>query len=736
MSDREKLSTDEEMEQNETQERNETLMRYVALGLIFLIAFSVRLFSVLEYEAIIHEFDPWFNYRTTKKLVDDGIYDFYSWFDVDVWYPLGRIVGGTIYPGLMVTSMIFSKILHFFNFPVDTRIICVFLAPVFSGVTAMVAYWFTAEIWNVQAALLAAFFMALVPSYMSRSVAGSYDNEGVAIFALVAVFATFVKTVKTGSLMWCCVCVLSYYYMVNAWGGYIFIANLLPLYVAVMLLVGKYSLRLHVAYSAFYVLGTLMSMQIHFVGFQAVQTGEHMAAAAVFFFLQAYGFVNFVRQHLTPAMFASIVWSLVIGLGSIAGLAASVGVATGYIAPWTGRFWTLLDPTYAKTNIPIIASVSEHQPTTWGTYFFDLHLLAYALPVGVFFCMKKGTDAAIFIVVYGMATVYFSGVMVRLMLVLAPAACILGGIGLSEMLTRFLEACLWPAKTSTSPGDRPKKNRRSDDKDASNEQITFALRWTFLFGLIWVMMTYTMHCTWAGAEAYSSPSIILSMRTHTGQRIIYDDYREAYQWLRTNTARDAKIMSWWDYGYQITGMSNRTVLVDNNTWNNTHIATVGKAMASQEDISYQIMKKMDVEFALVIFGGFAGYSGDDINKFLWMVRIAGTLDSDIQESDYMSRTGNYVMDASGGKAMLNSLMYKLSYYRFAEMKMGENTPEGYDRVRNTEIGVKNIKLEYMEEAFTTEHWILRIYRVKPESNRKPTPVPSKPLVSSFATAPK
>jgi dolichyl-diphosphooligosaccharide--protein glycosyltransferase len=42
-------------------------------------------------------------------------------------------------------------------------------------------------------------------------------------------------------------------------------------------------------------------------------------------------------------------------------------------------------------------------------------------------------------------------------------------------------------------------------------------------------------------------------------------------------------MSWWDYGYQITGMSNRTVIVDNNTWNNTHIATVGRAMASPEE---------------------------------------------------------------------------------------------------------------------------------------------------------
>jgi hypothetical protein len=39
---------------------------------------------------------------------------------------------------------------------------------------------------------------------------------------------------------------------------------------------------------------------------------------------------------------------------------------------------------------------------------------------------------------------------------------------------------------------------------------------------------------------------------------------------------DAKVASWWDYGYQTTAMANRTVIVDNNTWNNTHIATVGR----------------------------------------------------------------------------------------------------------------------------------------------------------------
>jgi len=68
------------------------------------LSFSVRLFSIINFESIIHEFDPWFNYRSTRELVDNGFYKFLNWFDDKAWYPLGRIVGGTIYPGLMITS--------------------------------------------------------------------------------------------------------------------------------------------------------------------------------------------------------------------------------------------------------------------------------------------------------------------------------------------------------------------------------------------------------------------------------------------------------------------------------------------------------------------------------------------------------------------------------------------------------------------------------------------------------
>jgi dolichyl-diphosphooligosaccharide--protein glycosyltransferase len=101
--------------------------------------------------------------------------------------------------------------------------------------------------------------------------------------------------------------------------------------------------------------------------------------------------------------------------------------------------------------------------------------------------------------------------------------------------------------------------------------------------LFLILSQQVYHSTLLAGEAYSSPSIIMATRGENGRRHIIDDYREAYVWLKQNTEPDARILSWWDYGYQITGMANRTVLVDNNTWNNTHIATVGRALASTEE---------------------------------------------------------------------------------------------------------------------------------------------------------
>jgi hypothetical protein len=150
------------------------------------------------------------------------------------------------------------------------------------------------------------------------------------------------------------------------------------------------------------------------------------------------------------------------------------------------------------------------------------------------------------------------------------------------------------------------------------------------------------------------------------------------------------------------------------------------AAAAAEFKAWKIYRSLDVEYVFVVFGGLIGYSSDDINKFLWMVRIGGGVYPDIREQDYLTpqgarargwshstrrgachhsarvcwcmlvacdacmharaalaacapapqrstqptaatpvlsrRAGHFRIDAGGSPTMLRSLMYKLSYH--------------------------------------------------------------------------
>ncbi|CAI7645519.1 unnamed protein product [Penicillium discolor] len=689
------------------------LLRVIILCTIAAAAVSSRLFSVIRFESIIHEFDPWFNFRATKYLIENGFYSFWDWFDDRTWHPLGRVTGGTLYPGLMVTSGVIYHILRLLTIPVDIRNICVMLAPGFSGLTALAMYLLTSEMSDSPSAgLLAAAFMGITPGYISRSVAGSYDNEAIAIFLLVFTFYLWIKAVKNGSIMWGALTALFYGYMVSAWGGYVFITNLIPLHVFVLLCMGRYSTRVYISYTTWYALGTLGSMQIPFVGFLPIRNSDHMSALGVFGLIQLVAFAEFIRAYLPGKQFQKLLTSMVLltfGLGFGGLILLSV---SGVIAPWSGRFYSLWDTGYAKIHIPIIASVSEHQPTAWPAFFFDLNFLIWLFPAGVFMCFQKLKDEHVFVVIYSVLASYFAGVMVRLMLTLTPIVCVAAALALSCILDNFLVA--------STPSTEPKAKTTTEDKSlrSTRNPVVGIYSWfsksVVVASVTLYLLLFVAHCTWVTSNAYSSPSVVLASKLPDGSQFIIDDYREAYYWLRQNTPDNAKIMSWWDYGYQIGGMADRPTLVDNNTWNNTHIATVGKAMSSREEVSYPILRQHDVDYVLVVFGGLLGYSGDDLNKFLWMVRIAeGIWPDEVKERDYFTARGEYRVDEEATPAMKNSLMYKMSYHNYQSL-----FPAGQamDRVRGTKLPKESPQLNTLEEAFTSENWIVRLYKVKDLDN--------------------
>ena len=359
-------------------------------------------------------------------------------------------------------------------------------------------------------------------------------------------------------------------------------------------------------------------------------------------------FADFVRGFVPTKQFQKLLTSMIIIVAAV-GFIGVVGLSlSGAIAPWSGRFYSLWDTNYAKIHIPIIASVSEHQPTAWPAFFFDLNFLIWLFPAGVYVCFRDLKDEHVFVVIYAVLSSYFAGVMVRLMLTLTPIVCVAAALALSHIIDNYITI------SSTTPSSSQSK---SNDRSPAAGVYSFTSKAIMTSSVVLYLLLFVAHCTWVTSNAYSSPSVVLASRLPDGSQFLIDDYREAYYWLRQNTPQNAKIMSWWDYGYQIGGMADRPTLVDNNTWNNTHIATVGKAMSSREEVSYPILRQHDVDYVLVVFGGLLGYSGDDLNKFLWMVRIAeGIWPDEVKERNFFTARGEYRVDDQATPTMRNSLM--------------------------------------------------------------------------------
>uniref|UniRef100_A0A2C9W3U8 dolichyl-diphosphooligosaccharide--protein glycotransferase n=2 Tax=Manihot esculenta TaxID=3983 RepID=A0A2C9W3U8_MANES len=160
-----------------------------------------------------------------------------------------RLFSWNCLPGLTLTAGTIWWILNSLNIPLSLETVCVFTAPIFSAFASWATYLFTKEVKGAGAGLTAAALLAMVPSYISRSVAGSYDNEAVAIFALIFTYYLYIK-------FYC------FDFQVCSWGGYTFIINPIPMHVILCIVTGQFSSRLYIAYAPLVNILVLISSSI------------------------------------------------------------------------------------------------------------------------------------------------------------------------------------------------------------------------------------------------------------------------------------------------------------------------------------------------------------------------------------------------------------------------------------------------------------------------------------------
>eukprot|EP00920_Eleutheroschizon_duboscqi_P033478 GHVT01080575.1.p1 GENE.GHVT01080575.1~~GHVT01080575.1.p1 ORF type:complete len:376 (-),score=17.97 GHVT01080575.1:525-1652(-) len=367
----------------------------------------------------------------------------------------------------MTTSKIIFDILHMCGLVINIKDICVFIGPAFSGLTAIASYLFAKEVSGSSGAgLFAALFTGISPAYLSRSVAGSYDNEAVAIFAMVFAFYCWIYAVNHGTMIHAAMASLATFYMVTCWGAYVFIINTVAIYIIALTIFGRLKSRHIVVYLVYYVITTILCLNVPFVTFATVLSSEHMPSHGVFLLLTAIWLKRYLEEMVSKGAVRNLAKAIV-SLAALSFVVIFVWLNITGRTSYSPRSMTMLDPTYAAKYIPIVASVSEHQPTTWGAYVFDLHFPLIMAPVGLYICFRNASDGMLFAGTYALLAVYFSGVMARLMLILSPAMCVLAGIGVSYFVSSFVSYIRVP--TAIERASQPKVTVGTADPWLPNE---------------------------------------------------------------------------------------------------------------------------------------------------------------------------------------------------------------------------------------------------------------------------
>ena len=671
-----------------------------AIALCGYFAYDIRLYAIRDYGYVIHEFDPWFNMRATQYLADNGWTRFFEWYDYMSWYPLGRPVGTTIYPGMQITSVaIWSALNKLFKYDISLNDVCC-LVPAWFGVSATVFLALLASECggSYTAGVAAAAIMSVIPAHTMRSVGGGYDNESIAVTALCATFYFWVRALREDakvtdgratrdSIVFGVLTGISYTYMVAVWGGFTFVGNMIALHAASLFFAGRFTSKLHRAYTLFFIIGTFGATRVPVVGMLPFKSVEQLSLFVTFLALQLLEFCEVCRRRDGLNVAQTFVLRVKTTLPTLIAVAALITIVypTGYFSPLTARVRGLFVK-HTRTGNPLVDSVAEHQPASADAYKQYLGFIFDVAPLGFYLCLARAlpiqlirlgdsnggtpakiwSDANLFILLYAYVGYCFANKMVRLIILLGPAASALGGIAIGFALEQFFVAPFQALQLAVTGKSKTTIIKQSKRIRLPHVPIIIPNVWEHhLMCLLRIVVGVYLLQTSAFfqkahgfyeyshqmAQAMSQPQIMFRAQVQDGREIIVDDYREAYFWLRDNTEDDARVMAWWDYGYQITGIGNRTTIADGNTWNHEHIATLGRILSAPEKRAHAIAKHL-ADYILIW--------NDDLGKSPHMARIGNSVYRDICPDDpTCSRFGFY----EGGMPtpmMENSLLYKLS----------------------------------------------------------------------------
>lgn len=674
-----------------------SMFEYLLLGLIMILAAMLRLLP-LRWGMFLSEFDPYQQYRMADHILEYGLSSWFTWHDEMSWYPWGRDIPTTNYPGVAFAAAITYKFLRVLGVELTLLRWCIIFPVVFGSLTCVAAYLLGKEIGGGGVGLFSALLLAFSSSHIARTSLGFFDTETVGIFFMLLLFAFFLKASSEGTpirvvVNYSILAGLSLAYLASSWGAFRYPAGLLALYVLLLIFLRKGGRNLLLTYGITFGIAFSAMVQLPKLGYVFLKEWTTLAIIGVFIILAVSEASKAVRTGLGKAV---LTLSVMIVLAVAGYLLLQIGV----ISSLAGKFSAILNPSL-RTAMPLVESVAEHRPGTWASLFYEFGALIFLGILGFYFTAKNSRPKDIFLILFGVTSAYFASSFVRLTLLMAPAFAILSATAITELTRPSLDIL---KERVIFPKRRVKAIMRVGKEYgvATVMVILIALMPTFYY---------------ATQSAYSPTTIATSSIpvAPSGDEIVkYQDWLHALLWMRNNLPDDAVVMSWWDYGYWITAIADKRSLADNGTINATQIATIACIFLSNETWAIPIMKRYNVTHVAVFVtwtrdekGGIRYYGYGEDNKWYWMARIGnGTTIGDLTFHFYQKRLEDEVRFTR-----IVSLEDKM---------IANDTIAGKGGIADTTILGKMIKMGispgsvesgYLENVFTSANRFVLIYEV-------------------------
>jgi dolichyl-diphosphooligosaccharide--protein glycosyltransferase len=608
-----------------------SVLTFTALILIMFVAYTIRILP-LRWEIgtgtgfiNLSEFDAFFEFRIGNYMVQNGLLSPFwpkLWLDTQLWYPQGISMGSESLPSAPMTGAFLYDLIHALGVNIDFMSFCALLPPMFGTLCVLIMYFIGKEYGGKAVGMLAALILALDASFITRSNLGWFETE-IATFSFLLFFLLFPKAIEEerpigSSLKLSLVCGACLAYFIMGWGAAYYLVDLTVLFVFVLLLLRRYTRRILFAYSITYGLGLLVAMSAPFLGIKYPISYAVLPAAGLFLLLC----LSEVLQILTSARerFALVVATLVAIIGAFTAI-----FALGYAGNIAGKFLTVLNPLLRSAS-PLTLSVAEHNITAWGSMYYDLGILILFFVVGLYFISRNLVNKNLFLLLFGLTSLYFAGSMVRLLYLLAPAFGLIAAVGIVGILRPFITMLKEPPKITT------KKFRL--------EHVGKEFSGTAVFLIFLILMTQFAFSPQSGGipdvyrQAYT-PLTITAASLPIVPNAAVTEWLDMLTWTKNNLAPTDVVDAWWDYGFWLTILGNVTTLNDNATINGTQIENVGFTMMANETESVKMLKLYNAKYILVFttlglqtpsgssttYALEAGY-GDE-GKWTWMARISG-----------------------------------------------------------------------------------------------------------------